>query len=106
MCLIVYLPAGAKAPNERLWEAHKANPDGWGYMWARGGRLSILKSEDFSAFNPEVLSLFWNCPRVVHFRTASIGRITYEACHPLSVNEELAFCHNGNLFHFSDYFYS
>lgn len=109
MCLIVYQPPGQRVPIERLREAHKANPDSWGFMWADGTFLMDSKSTEFSLFENTykvMTTTFPDAPFVIHFRTASMGQITKEACHPHRINDELAFVHNGNLFHFSDYFYT
>jgi len=99
MCLILYKPSGQRFDVERLKEASKANPDGWGIMYAIDDKLHTEKGldtlEDFSIFNKIV-----NTPVAVHFRTASVGGISVDACHPHNISEDLAFMHNGNLFHF------
>ena len=93
-------------PFERLDECAKANPDGWGFMWPNNGKLEVTKSIiRWGEYEPAFL-IFKDVPVVIHFRTASMGQITQEACHPHRINDNLAFAHNGNLFHFSDYFYS
>jgi hypothetical protein len=78
-------------------------------MWANAFNLLTVKSTEFGTFKNTYQALkqaFPDSPFVIHFRTASMGHITDDACHPHMVNDHLGFAHNGNLFHFSDYFYS
>ena len=99
ICIICYKQAGARFDPDRLKECSRANPDGWGIMYALKGELHTEKGldvlDDFSMFNRIV-----NTPVAIHFRTASVGAISIENCHPHKVNDDLAFMHNGNLFHF------
>ena len=60
----------------------------------------------FEPYFEHISRFYPGCAKVIHFRTASMGQITSEACHPHKVTDNLAFAHNGNLFHFSDYFYT
>lgn len=101
MCVCIYIPGNGSVSEERLREAHTANPDGCGLMYAAHNKLNIIKGkmgfDSFMEFYRGAAS-----PCVVHFRTASSGQISDEACHPLQVSDTLAFVQNGNFFEFSD----
>ena len=108
MCVIIYKPVEKYISDRRLREAHAANPDGCGIMWAAMGGLRFKRGLwDFSTFLRE----FNKCYRdygdrdyIIHFRTASASDIGLEYCHPFFVNPGLAFMQNGNLYEFTDYF--
>ena len=101
MCLAIYIPPGRYVPIKRLKKAHKANPDGWGFAWISGGRLHARKSTWFDGFLNDY-RMRMNDIRLIHFRTASSGKIDIWACHPFFVNPSLAFVENGNLPEFAD----
>ena len=108
MCLIIWKQINHYISDQRLAEAHAANPDGCGIMWAADNQIHWLKGIwDFELF----ISLFNKCYQeygdrnyIIHFRTASASDIGKDFCHPFEVNKNLAFMQNGNLFEFSDYF--
>ena len=108
MCVIIYKPFDKQLSMERLQEAHKANPDGCGFMWAANGELHIAKGcGDFMTFHFPYLYFTMKNPKsdfVLHFRTASASDISHEACHPFYINDNLGFAHNGNLIEFAKYF--
>ena len=97
MCLAIYIPPGKSVPRDRLEEAHRANPDGWGTMIASNNHLMLQR-----LFSAEPIEFMNKGPRVLHFRTASSGKIGLEYCHPFFVNPSLAFVENGNLPEFAD----
>jgi len=97
-----------------LREAYNANPDGYGYLFSSDSKL--LYDKDIKA--PKSVGVFdWFyvfyiltnqmafSNFIIHFRTASSGSINVEYCHPFFVNGNLAFVQNGNIFHYSNYFY-
>ena len=108
MCLIILKTINKNISDQRLGEAHAANPDGCGIMWAADNQIFWLKGVwDFDLFR----KCFNNCYRefgdrnyIIHFRTASASAIGTEYCHPFMVNENLAFMQNGNLAEYSDWF--
>lgn len=103
MCVCVYRSSNGKVSIDRLHEAYSANPDGCGLMWAHDDELFVVKGhysfDDFLHFYRDVKE-----PCVLHFRTASSGKISDDASHPLFVNENLAFVENGNLPEYSNGF--
>jgi hypothetical protein len=94
-------PKGVSISFQRLQEAHEANPDGFGMMWAFRDSLFYYKDTQKVPFR--YITKFSD-DIILHFRTASSGTILFDACHPHFVNDNLAFVHNGNLFEFSNYF--
>jgi len=100
MCLIIFHRGDTRLDDDRLYEAHMTNPDGFGIMFPfRGHReLFVFRGvHDFTVIrgfyniamqqNPDMVAL--------HFRTASSGPIDPMLCHPFSLGE-VSFMHNGN----------
>lgn len=108
MCIAIYKPIGATLPRERADAAYRANPDGCGFMWAQDGKIQIVKGcFDFAEFwQIYIHSTTRTDPAafIFHFRAASCSATTAQTCHPFMVDDDLAFVHNGNLFHFLPYF--
>lgn len=99
MCVAIYKPFGVHIPTKRLREAHEANPDGCGFMWWEHGLVTLKGCFSFDDFYRHYIAISnINSEMVIHFRTASSGTISDENCHPLQVNDDLAFVENGNLF--------
>jgi hypothetical protein len=103
MCVAIFKPFDGRITKKRLREAYRANPDGWGIV--HDGRIKYLKT--VSGFNGfyEAYRNWKSDNLVIHFRTASSGNIGHEFCHPFKVNPDLYFVENGNLYHYSNYFY-
>lgn len=108
MCIAIYKPSGVSISEERLEMAFKANPDGWGLTFSRKDKIWYNKKctdfDDFYEYAHHIKEA-WNIRDfLIHFRTASSGKISVDNCHPLFVNENLAFVQNGNLYQYSHYF--
>jgi hypothetical protein len=81
------------------------NSDGAGYMFAHDGKLIIRKP----FWELEVLidnlridrAKYQNRAFVIHLRLATSGKKTAQTCHPILVNSDLAFIHNGIFTEFS-----
>jgi len=104
MCIIIYDPEGKGMPEERLREAHTANPDGWGVTWyAQNNTRWYGKSTgDYRSFNSYRNMFLDNATKsLIHFRTASSGGKEIDACHPL-ICDGLLFVQNGNYFEYSN----
>ena len=87
-------------------EAYSANPDGWGILCTYDDQIISQKNiTDFEEFWKHYVFTIGE-QHIVHFRTASSGKISQGRCHPFYVNENLAFVQNGNLFHYSNYFWN
>lgn len=87
-------------------EAYRANPDGFGLLFLYNGCLYNEKG-CLSTYEMleriEKVEMFTD-EYIIHFRTASSGLISEENCHPFSVNKNLAFVENGNLFEYSNFY--
>jgi len=70
-------------------------------MWAADNKLFVLKGYfGFRAFYKSYRlheRLYPNSTFVIHFRIATSGLYSVDACHPHRVNKNLAFVHNGIL---------
>lgn len=105
MCVALYAPAKGKLISLTDFKLMRSdNPDGMGMMWSENGKLHIVRRR-------RRLGRFWQQYRslheqgkdvVVHFRLATHGTTGVENVHPVQVNEQLAFVHNGVLFGYSD----
>ena len=104
ICVIIWKQINHYISDKRLREAHNANPDGCGIMWAADNKIFYKKGLwDFKQFLHEFhecYRLFGDRDFVLHFRTASASAIGNEYCHPFFVSDTLTFMQNGNLFEF------
>lgn len=99
MCIAIYKPAGKTIPEQQLREAYVANPDGWGYsFYADFSGIKVFQSViiDFELFYYSY-KVWEELQHLIHFRTASSGKIGEQYCHPFYVNDNLVFVQNGNL---------
>ncbi len=97
MCIIIYTPDG-NIPRKHLQRSLHANPDGWGFMFARKGHLVIRKGMSNRAFWSAWREEKPSGPTVFHARIGTQGTKSEKNCHPFPVpNHELAMCHNGIL---------
>jgi len=113
MCVIAVKKRGVALPNgDTLRACFDANPDGTGYMVARGGQVHIRKGfmtlddllADLKTFNVSKRDAL-----VLHFRIATHGGISKATTHPFPVaasyktmrllnqSVDLAIAHNGVL---------
>lgn len=114
MCICILKTKSGKIAADRLRQAYTANPDGCGLLKSsKLSKLYIYKGNfSFERFfgifslmnNIGYLAGNINNNIIMHFRTASSAGFGEKYCHPFFVNDDLAFVHNGNLFHFSSAF--
>lgn len=105
MCLIIYKPKEKNIKDSDLINSFKANSDSYGIMWAEDGKLNIIKGiGDFDEFYTHLKKIDNSPNIVIHLRTSTTGGDLLSGAHPILINENLAFVHNGNLFEFSQYF--
>lgn len=104
MCYLGVLPRKSAMSLEDLRNAFDHNSDGYGIMYAEGGRVVHWKHKgDFAAFAEKWETLPSNRQIAVHFRFGTSGPTNSDACHPfLVLNKEqhgmdLALMHNGVL---------
>lgn len=94
MCVICTSEKGCQQPSSNLIRAmFRANPDGAGYMVARGGRVEIHKgfrtvTAFLSALRAEAFTA--DDPVVYHFRIATQAGRTPEMTHPFPLCSDLA----------------
>ncbi len=113
MCIAIYKPQGTAFPNKKTLErCFKRNPDGAGFMVAKGDEVEIHKG--FMGFRS-----FWKTLRdartkygddkayVLHFRISTQGGVRPDGCHPfplsgkmqdmrkLYANADIGVAHNG-----------
>ena len=104
MCLIIYKPKDKSISKDRLEKAYRTNPDGWGLMFISNRFGCARDITGFKHFNSIYHPLKKYSDILIHFRTASSGQISIDNCHPIFVNENLAFMENGNIWQYSNYF--
>tara|TARA_Y100000310_G_scaffold318374_1_gene372330 strand:+ start:1715 stop:2503 length:789 start_codon:yes stop_codon:yes gene_type:complete len=100
MCIAVYQPKGKKLSKEKFHECFSRNPDGFGLMFAKGGKIHIYKTLDdveraYSVYSRLHKREARGKNMVLHFRIATHGSVNKKNCHPFRINERLALVHNG-----------
>lgn len=100
MCMAILIPKGKEAPSQEcLSHCWDSNPHGGGFMYATNGKIRIFKykkKEDFlNGFNRHFPQFGAVSPFVLHMRFATHGDKTETNTHPIRVNRNLAFVHNG-----------
>tara|TARA_R100000808_G_scaffold2232_1_gene9259 strand:+ start:1427 stop:2170 length:744 start_codon:yes stop_codon:yes gene_type:complete len=100
MCIAVYLPKGKKLSKEKFFQCHDSNPDGFGLMFARNGKILIHKTLESAESAYADYKRISKGPAkgqnmVLHFRIATHGSVNKENCHPFRIDERLALVHNG-----------
>lgn len=102
MCIIIYTPDG-RIPKKHLQRSLAENPDGWGYMFAWEGEITIRKGLERNEFWAQ-----WRADReflegrkvVFHSRITTHGGTTVDNCHPFEIpGHGLALAHNGIISH-------
>ncbi len=98
MCVIIVNPKNVIS-YEQHFICKKKNPHGFGFMFAKNGKLKIYKAVR------QIDNLFEKYQRlrlenpaavfVLHYRWRTHGKISRANTHPFVINESLAFCHNG-----------
>ena len=97
MCIAIYKNQGVELYEDTLKNCWESNSDGAGFMYADKGKLHIEKGfftfQDFmEAYDEHKYK-----QAVLHFRIRTHGNIDYDNCHPYSVDDNLAFVHNGTI---------
>jgi hypothetical protein len=100
MCIAVYQPKGEKLSKEKFYACFDRNPDGFGLMFAKGGKIHICKMLDSAEKAYAVYSRLHKREArgknmVLHFRIATHGSVNKKNCHPFRINARLALVHNG-----------
>jgi len=100
MCIIVYKPKDCYITKRTFKACFKANPDGFGFMFAYKNKLHIQKGfmaqkAAYKAYR-SFESQYPNSDFVLHFRINSSGKTCQENCHPFRIGN-IGFAHNGVL---------
>lgn len=95
MCIIAVKPAAARLSAENLFNMWMNNPHGAGFMFARDGKLEVVKGlMTFSEF-VAAYEKVQDEKLVIHFRWRTHGPTTKRLTHPFLVRENTGMVHNG-----------
>lgn len=88
MCIIAYVPSGAKLEEETIRTMFENNKHGAGLMWKPRDNAQIEIRKGF--MDVESLLKAWRtiperCDRAIHCRIATSGKISTGCCHPFPV---------------------
>lgn len=118
MCIAIVKPMGVKTPSKKtLLECWNNNPDGAGYCYNDGKKVTIHKGfMTFNAFYKSFKQLdYTNCDLIIHFRIATHGGVSKECTHPFMISKNIndlkkldttcksAFVHNGIISGYGSY---
>ena len=100
MCIICAKLQGVSKPTtETIKTMAQNNPDGCGIMYAKGGKLYVVKTmnvKNIIRINDKEIDD--NTPAVYHFRIATHGSVRKSNCHPfVDKGIKTGFMHNGIL---------
>lgn len=106
MCLLAVTKKRTAIPRDYLQNAYDHNSDGWGTMYAEGGRVIVRKEfSGYAAFLAHWETLPPKAKVAVHFRFGTSGGVSDNTCHPFQVlsiehdGKDLWLMHNGVLSH-------
>ena len=94
MCLIIDKPEGTSVPELWLSNAVKNNDDGWGIMWAEGGKVHVEKGFREKGLKKWAGKLV-DRHALIHCRLATSGKKSVENCHPYPAGNGVWMMHNG-----------
>jgi len=100
MCVIIIKPIGKDIDEDILERCWQGNPHGSGFMYADGGKLTVVKGmmilDDFLIEYNKHNGISKNL--IIHFRFATSGKINAKQTHPFWIfDEKLAFAHYGHI---------
>jgi len=98
MCLLIHQPKGTTFSKKEIKDFLDYNQDGFGFAYAEGGRLNVVKVVDDTRM---AIDAYFACiagkSAMIHFRMATHGDKTSVNCHPFLLTPEIAMAHNGIL---------
>jgi predicted glutamine amidotransferase len=102
MCIAILSPKGKRLTKETLKICWENNYNGAGFSYNDdNNKMHVVKEmEDFEKFYNKYRKASLKYPNsafMLHFRISTHGVINRANCHPFKVNNQLAFCHNGQI---------
>lgn len=94
MCLIIDKPEGTSVPELWLHNAVLNNDDGWGVMWAEGGKVRVEKGFREKGLKKWAGRLTEQ-HALIHCRLSTSGKKSVENCHPYPAGNGVWMMHNG-----------
>lgn len=100
MCVAIVVPPGKRLSLAQIQACHYSNSDGAGMAYVKGKTVKIVKGlfkpEDFYARYIDIAEKYGGRAMLVHFRIATMGRVSDSNCHPFPISGG-AMIHNGSL---------
>lgn len=95
MCIIVVKPAGSEVSDDNLFNMWMNNPHGAGLMYAKDGKLMVVKG--LMTFQQLYLAYqkVRNEKLVIHFRWRTHGPANENLTHPFWIRRNVGMVHNG-----------
>ncbi len=101
MCLIIQRNDSENIPESLLKDAYRSCHDGWGIMFADGGKVITIKGELFPELISEVERVQVEYPNKqfwVHLRMATQGEVSLDNTHPFAIGDTgICMMHNGTI---------
>jgi len=98
MCILIHHPSNVSFSDELLNDFYDHNSDGFGAMYAEGGKLVVVKTlgkpQEINALYKDALK---GRECIIHYRMKTHGDIDMENCHPYKVTDDIWMAHNGIL---------
>jgi predicted glutamine amidotransferase len=102
MCLAIYKPENAQVSRATLKKGSVSNSDGMGIVVATESAMIRYRTlKDFDRFY-QFYKEYEKYPMMIHFRWATVGRVSEENIHPFRIKDNLFMCHNGGFYNFGN----
>lgn len=103
MCVIALKPVDKVVTKRELKNCFSNNSNGAGMMYSvrENGENLLCVDKGYFGFRKfykhfrMMEALYPDSPFILHFRIATSGYISADACHPFMIHDDLAFVHNG-----------
>jgi glutamine amidotransferase len=98
MCVIAVNKSKSLLSEETLNNCWNNNPDGAGIMYAIDNKLYVyktMKKHKLIKKYKEIREKYPDIDIVLHFRLATHGSVNIDNVHPVVINKDIAFVHNG-----------